>query len=473
MKCIVWFRKDLRLTDNPALQEAVRLKAQIIPIFILENSGSWQPGGASRWWLHHSLYQLNSALNNSMHFYQGDPLPILLELIQQTQATAVVWNRRYGPEERAVDARIKTELEARGIRVKSFNSHLLFEPWEIQNNQGKFFQVFTPFWKKCLAQAHIELPLPIPANMQLVKGAASNLKSLGLLPTKPDWASGLRETWTPGEVGAQQRLANFINRIAGYKENRNYPAHQATSYLSPHLAWGEISVRQIWHAIHNQIRLNPLLEQDTLNFLSEIGWREFSYHLLYHVPTLPDQPLRQQFANFPWQQDEKALKAWSQGQTGYPIIDAGMRELWQTGYMHNRVRMIVASFLVKDLLLAWHQGEAWFWDTLVDADLANNSASWQWVAGCGADAAPYFRVFNPVLQGEKFDPEGEYVKRWVPELGLLSADYIHKPWQASTIKLKGASIELGVTYPFPMVDHEKARHRALEIYQELPRSPSS
>ncbi|AIK97062.1 cryptochrome/photolyase family protein [Candidatus Odyssella acanthamoebae] len=468
MKCIVWFRKDLRLTDNPALLEAIRLKADIIPLFILENHNRWQPGGASRWWLHHSLADLNSKLEGKMVFRQGKAASILKELIVESGATAVFWNRRYGPEDIAIDTALKSELQDKGILVKTFNSHLLFEPWEITNNQGKFFQVFTPYWKKCIAQANISKPIPPPPEIQLLDYTKNSLTSLNLLPTQPDWATGLRQTWTPGEAGAQERFDHFLGDLKGYKGNRNRLDREATSHLSPHLAWGEISVRQIWHGIYAHIASNLAIETDALTFLSEIGWREFSYHLLYHVPTLPQQPLKPQFANFPWQENPSAFKKWAQGLTGYPIVDAGMRELWHTGYMHNRVRMIVASFLIKDLLLPWQDGEAWFWDTLVDADLANNSANWQWVAGCGADAAPYFRIFNPVLQGEKFDPEGNYVRRWVPELRLLSNDFIHKPWQTSSIKLKEAGIKLGSTYPEPIINHDKARLRALEIYKSLP-----
>lgn len=466
MISILWFRKDLRLFDNPALTQALATNDQVIPIFI-DAPQAYPVGSASKWWLHHSLEALSASLDHKLVIRQGNPEVILKELCAQTGAATVFWNRRYEPQAIETDKAIKITLENNGVQVKSFNSHLLFEPWEIKNNQGKYFQVFTPFWKRCVAEAKIKDCLRPPDLSKLMSVESLDLSSLNFLPTHPDWSGGLNETWMPGESGAQRRFHNFADNIAGYKENRNRPDIQATSCLSPHLAWGEISVRQIWHTLQSIMELGQAPQVDALNFLSEIGWREFSYHLLYHVPTLPTTPLRGQFAAFPWQDDPDGLKLWSKGQTGYPIVDAGMRELWHTGYMHNRVRMIVASFLIKDLLIPWQNGQAWFWDTLVDADLANNSASWQWVAGCGADASPYFRVFNPVLQGEKFDPDGKYVRQWVPELANLPNDLIHKPWTGSDMKLQGAGVHLGKTYPHPMVNHDLARKRALEIYKGL------
>ena len=466
MISIVWFRKDLRVFDNPALFHALAESSSVIPVFIDEEQ-AYPLGGASKWWLHKSLQSFSETLQGKLSFYKGDPLGILEKICRETGAVTVYWNRRYEPSSIETDKKIKSTLEEKGIQVKTYNSHLLNEPWTVKNNQGDYFKVFTPYWKRCVADSKIPVCLAVPSLGRLQATQGCSLDDFNLLPTQPDWAGGLREAWVPGEASAQGRLLVFIDNLSGYKENRNRPDIPATSRLSPHLAWGEISVRQIWHAIHQAIELGQAPETDALNFLSEIGWREFSYHLLFHIPTMPIHPLRPQFAEFPWHTDPDAFKAWSKGLTGYPIVDAGMRELWQTGYMHNRVRMIVASFLIKDLLIPWQDGESWFWDTLVDADLANNSASWQWVAGCGADASPYFRIFNPVLQGEKFDPMGAYVRRWIPELANLSDDFIHQPWTASEAKLLGAGIRLGRTYPQPMIDHDMARKRALALYKDL------
>jgi deoxyribodipyrimidine photo-lyase len=466
MISIVWLRKDLRLFDNPALFHAVAESTSVIPIFIDEEK-AYPVGGASKWWLHHSLSTLSLSLNEKLTFHKGDPLDILQRICRDTGATQVYWNRRYEPSAIETDKKIKSTLEENGIQVKTYNSHLLNEPWTIKNNQGAYFKVFTPYWKRCMAASTIPACLATPSLEKITSIKGCSLDTLDLLPTKPDWAGGLRESWVPGESGAQERLLDFIDNLSGYKDNRNRPDISATSRLSPHLTWGEISVRQIWYLIHKAIESGQAPEPDALNFLSEIGWREFSYHLLFHIPTLPTQPLQQKFTAFPWHNNPEAFSIWSKGLTGYPIVDAGMRELWHTGYMHNRVRMIVASFLIKDLLIPWQDGEAWFWDTLVDADLANNSASWQWVAGCGADASPYFRIFNPILQGEKFDPKGTYVRRWVPELVNLSDDFIHRPWTASETKLLGAGIRLGHTYPYPMIEHDVARKRALALYKNL------
>ncbi|MBX3457818.1 MAG: deoxyribodipyrimidine photo-lyase [Candidatus Paracaedibacteraceae bacterium] len=466
MISIVWFRKDLRLFDNPALFHAVAESTSVIPIFIDEEK-AYPLGGASKWWLHHSLSTLSLSLNEKLTFHKGHPLDILQRICRDTGATQVYWNRRYEPSAIETDKKIKSTLEENGIQVKTYNSHLLNEPWTIKNNQGAYFKVFTPYWKRCMAASTIPACLATPSLEKITSIKGCSLDTLDLLPTKPDWAGGLRKSWVPGESGAQERLLDFIDNLSGYKDNRNRPDISATSRLSPHLTWGEISVRQIWYLIHKAIESGQAPEPDALNFLSEIGWREFSYHLLFHIPTLPTQPLQQKFTTFPWHNNPEAFSLWSKGLTGYPIVDAGMRELWHTGYMHNRVRMIVASFLIKDLLIPWQDGEAWFWDTLVDADLANNSASWQWAAGCGADASPYFRIFNPVLQGEKFDPKGTYVRRWVPELANLSDKFIHHPWTASETKLLGAGVRLGHTYPYPMIDHDVARKRALALYKDL------
>ncbi len=468
---IVWFRQDLRLTDHLALCEALSQGRPIIPLYILEEGEAWPLGGASQWWLHYSLEALSKDIQKrggSLILRRGDPLQVLRQVIQESGATGVFWSRRYDPSGIRTDSHIKETLKSQGLDVRSFNSHLLVEPWTLQTKQGLPYQVFTPFWKACLAFLNPEAPLGAPEHIPTYSVASDPLSSWALLPTHPDWAQGLRETWHPGEKGALDRLDAFLDHhVESYKDKRNYPATNATSMLSPHLRWGEISPRVIWHRLHTVMAHDSKTHQGGQSFLSEMGWREFSYHLLYHFPFIPEKPLRASFEVFPWQEAPDLLKAWQQGLTGYPIVDAGMRQLWRTGWMHNRVRMLVASFLVKDLLLPWQKGEEWFWDTLVDADLANNSASWQWVAGCGADAAPYFRIFNPVLQGEKFDPEGHYVREWIPELANLPKDLIHKPWTASKQRLASYGVILGQTYPYPIVDHDQARHRALQLFQTL------
>ena len=449
---------------------AAKTQRPILFLYILEEP--LKIGKASLWWLHHSLDALKKSLQEkgaTLILRKGKAEQILLEIIKKTNATQVFWNRRYDASGIATDAQIKANMKAAGIRCESFNSHLIFEPWTIENKQGKPYQVFTRFWDQCLSQEKPLLPLKTPDHLICFETTSDSLESWRLRPTTPDWASGLREVWCPGETSAHNRLHTFLDELtAGYKQDRNRPDLASTSRLSPHLAWGEISPRTIYYETWAAIRQRPEIESGAHAFLSEIGWREFSYHLLFHFPELPTEPLRPQFKNFPWAENEDLFRKWAKGLTGYPIVDAGMRQLWHTGWMHNRVRMIVASFLVKDLLLPWQDGAAWFWDTLVDADIANNSTSWQWVAGCGADAAPYFRIFNPVLQGEKFDPDGDYVRQWIPELGQLPNNLIHRPWTASSLQLKQAEIELGITYPKPIVDHDKARHRALTLFKNLP-----
>ena len=476
---IVWFRQDLRLGDNPALVAAVATGHPIIPLYILDDAtpAKWRMGAASRWWLHGSLAALAQAFSSrgrtsasrpTLVLRRGDAIQILPRLVAETQARGVYWNRCYEPHAVRRDRHIKETLLREGIEAKSFNASLLFEPWTVKTGSGTPFRVFTAFWRAC-APLPVEAPLPPPGDIKGIgdgSPAGDALADWRLLP-RPDWASGLRATWQPGEANAEAQLQRFLDDgIAGYRDNRDHPSLRGTSRLSPHLQFGEIGPRQIRHAVelHQHAKGNT---QDAETFLKEIGWREFSYHLLFHFPALPESPLRPGFADFPWRKDPEALRAWQRGQTGYPIVDAGMRELWATGWMHNRVRMIVASFLVKDLLLPWQTGEAWFWDTLVDADLANNSASWQWVAGCGADAAPYFRIFNPVLQGERFDPDGDYIRRWVPELATLPKAVIHAPWNASPAILSDNGVSLGRDYPLPIVDHGAARDRALAAFAAL------
>ncbi len=466
---IAWFRQDLRLADNPALRAAAEGGSPVVAAFILddEGAGAWRRGGASRWWLHHSLASLArdlAALGATLVLREGQAARELEALVAETGARAVFWNRCYEPAIRARDEAIKARLRGRDIEARSFNASLVFEPWTIATQSGGPFKVYSPFARACRAAPAPAAPLPAPASLAppAATPASLPLEALALLPVAPDWAGGLRAAWTPGEAGAQARLAAFLaGPVAGYKEERNRPDIEATSRLSPHLHFGEVSPRQLWHAAR-------LLEgSGPEHFVSEILWREFAYHLLHHFPQLPERNWREDFDDFPWVEDKAGLAAWQRGRTGYPIVDAGMRELWQTGWMHNRVRMIAASFLVKDLMVHWRHGEDWFWDTLVDADLANNAASWQWVAGCGADAAPYFRVFNPVLQGEKFDPAGDYVRRFVPELAKVPAKFIHRPWEADDATLRAAGVELGRTYPSRIVDHGVARDRALAAFATL------
>jgi len=467
---LLWLRQDLRLADNPALAAAAANGRPVIPLYILDENGAgdWRPGGASRWWLHMSLATLATSLAKQglgLVLRRGPAASVITDMIEATGADAAYWNRCYEPAAIARDRDIKRLLRKRGIVAESFNAALLFEPWTIKTGQGTPFKVFTPFWQ-ALRRESIPAPTPVPGRLIAPQSAPASerLEDWNLLP-QPDWAAGLREAWTPGEAGARRRLAGFIgDALADYREGRDRPGREGTSRLSPHLHWGEIGPRQVWQAVSMAAGASDTAKE---NYLRELGWREFTHHLLFHWPTLPQEPWRPEFACFPWREDTAGLAAWQRGRTGYPIVDAGMRELWHTGWMHNRVRMIAASFLIKDLLIPWQRGEAWFWDTLVDADLAQNSASWQWVAGSGADAAPYFRVFNPVLQGEKFDPQGDYVRRWVPELAQMPNDYIHKPWLAAPAIREAAGIALGHDYPAPIVDHGEARDQALAAYRSL------
>ncbi len=472
---IVWFRStDLRLSDNPALHAAASQGVPVLPLFVLEEvAGDPRPlGGASRWWLHGSLERLAAdcaALGSPLILRRGDPAAVIDALRRESGAGAVLWNRRYSPIHTARDAAIKDGLKRDGVEARSFCAHLLAEPWTVQNKSGGPFKVFTPFWRSL--SASLTPPAPLPAPDRLIPPAnapaSDRLAGWGLLPTAPDWAGGLRAAWVPGEAAARARLSAFLDGpVATYASDRDRPDLMGTARLSPHMAFGEISPRQIWHATRHSADAHPERQKGAESFLREIGWREFNHHLLHHASHMLDQPLDERFADFPWRSDADGLAAWRRGRTGYPIVDAGMRELWETGWMHNRVRMIAASFLVKDLLLPWQVGEQWFWDTLVDADPANNAGGWQWVAGCGADAAPFFRVFNPVLQGEKFDPEGDYVRRFVPELRHLPSRWIHKPWEAPADVLRRAGLRLGETYPKPIIDHGLARNRALALFAE-------
>ena len=460
---LVWFRNDLRLADNPALIAGLGTGRAVVPVYVLdeETDGIRPPGAASRWWLHHSLQALDAslrALGSRLILRRGPAERVLEDLAAECDASAIYWNRAYDHITRERDARLKQAFNGRGVVADGLKGNLLFEPWEVRTVSDGSFKIFTAFWRACRALPAPGAPLPAPRVLPAPPTWPTSAKvpDWRLEPTAPDWAGGLRASWTPGEAAAAARLAEFLDgSLARYRQARDAPAVDATSRLSPHLAFGEISPRQIWRAATARG-----LSAATDKFLAEIGWREFSYNLLFHHGDLAQRNFRPEFDAFPWVDEEDALDAWRRGRTGYPIVDAGLRELWTTGWMHNRVRMIVASFLTKDLLIDWRAGERWFWDTLVDADPANNAAGWQWVAGSGADAAPYSRVFNPVLQGEKFDPSGDYVRRWVPELAGLPAETIHRPWTATT----ALPPEL---YPARIVDHAAARERALEAFRTL------
>jgi deoxyribodipyrimidine photo-lyase len=472
---IVWFRDDLRLADNPALHAAAVTKRPLICVYIHddETPGIRSLGGAARWWLHGSLQGLDEALTKHggrLTILRGAGTDILQKLAAAVSAQCVYWNRRYDQADRTVDAAVTAALEKHHIEVASFNGCLLNEPWTIKNQSGKPFRVFTAYWRAVLAQGSPEPPLAAPRELRFhtlprrCKPEPVPLRTLGLEPHSPDWAGGLRTQWQRDEPSAKSRLMRFLKSgLREYPVDRDRPDRQGTSRLSPYLRFGNISVRQVWHASHDAVRScrSTANTRQLSKFLAELGWREFNYHVLYHHPDLAERNFQSRFDPLRWRADSRGLSAWQRGQTGYPIVDAGMRELWTTGWMHNRVRMVAASFLIKHLLIDWRKGEKWFWDTLVDADPANNAANWQWVAGSGADAAPYFRIFNPILQGEKFDPEGTYVRCWVPELARLPASVIHKPWTAKAAQLAAAGIQLGETYPYPIIDHGKARHRAL------------
>jgi deoxyribodipyrimidine photo-lyase len=475
---IVWFRDDLRLSDHPALHAAAQSGSPLICLYVLdEESNALRPpqgrpiGSASRWWLAQSLRSLQASLaerGQTLVLRKGSAATVIPDAARATNAAEVLWIESEVPAQAALERNVSEALERISVAARSFPNDLLVKPTSLRNKEGRGLRVFTPFWKRVLSLG--DPPQPLPAPKTLTAGpevASDDLASWNLEPARPDWAGGLRNTWRPGEAAAQERLEDFLdNEIADYASLRDRPDRDGTSQLSPHLRFGEISPRQVWHAANFAAARKPAIHSGVAKFLSELGWREFSRHLLFDLPQLAETNLQSSFDSFPWQRDAKALRAWQRGRTGYPIVDAGMRELWHTGIMHNRVRMVVASFLVKHLLIDWRDGEKWFWDTLVDADPGSNPASWQWVAGSGADAAPYFRVFNPILQGEKFDPEGAYVSKWVPELAGLPAKLIHQPWEATRMELAAAGITLGKTYPEPIIDHKAGRERALAAYKK-------
>ncbi|HEY3719982.1 MAG TPA: deoxyribodipyrimidine photo-lyase [Roseiarcus sp.] len=468
---LVWLRNDLRLDDQPAIAAVADRPSLFVYVHDESSLGLRPLGGASRWWLDKSLAALRqqiAACGGRLDILRGSGEAIIPELASAAGASHVFWTRRYGAAEVEIDKRVKVTLAAEGVAAGSFNGQLLREPWEVRAGSGAPFKVFTPFWRRHRALG--AFPPPLPAAERLVAApwpdmapARVDLADLGLAPARPDWSGGLAETWRPGEAGAGTRLNRFLaDALADYPEARDRPDGLHTSMLSPHLRFGEISPRRVAAAIEAAAASGAVSSLAADKFLSELGWREFSYSLLYDFPDLATRSWQPRFQDFPYRDDAADFRAWARGLTGYPIVDAGMRELWATGYMHNRVRMVAASFLIKHLLIDWRRGESWFWDTLCDADPANNAASWQWVAGSGADAAPYFRIFNPVLQGERFDPEGVYVRRWIPELAQLASAHIHAPWRAPSDALARAGVAIGRTYPAPIVDHAFARRRALE-----------
>ncbi|TYC97480.1 deoxyribodipyrimidine photo-lyase [Arthrobacter echini] len=457
---LVWFRDDLRISDNPALMAAAQSGDDVVACYVLdeETEGIRPLGGASKWWLHHSLSALAASLGElgiALTLRRGAAGEVLPRLVDESSARAVVWNRRYGLAERTVDASLKAGFSEDGVEATSYQANLLYEPWEVATGSKEPYKVFTPFWRACLAFRTPRTPLPAPESLQGPQLKSENLDSWKLLPTTPDWAQGLREAWTPGEGGAHERLDDFLDSAAGYKAARERPGTEGTSRLSPHLRFGEISPFEVWHAV--QDNKDTSTAEDMRVFGAELGWREFSWQLLYFNPDLATVNYRREFDGFASEDPTPAdLAAWQQGRTGYPLVDAGMRQLYGTGWMHNRVRMVTASFLIKNLMVDWRVGERWFWDCLVDADAASNASNWQWVAGSGADASPYFRIFNPVLQSRKFDAEGKYLLRHVPE--LADADNLHEPWKGSA-----------PGYPDPIVDLKESRERALSAYKELPK----
>jgi len=471
---IVWLRRDLRIKDNPALQAAAVSGQPVVVVYIYESGQSWAPGGATRWWLHHSLTDLANSLKslgNRLRVFSGDAKDILQSVVDETGADTVLWNRRYEPDCIDCDAHIKKQLTTDGLTVNSYPGNYCHEPWQVCREGKHPYRVFTAYWRASLKHESIELT----AEIEKLPGRRGSLADevsidwLGLLPTI-NWDRHFKDNWTPGESNAQALLDQLLkDKINDYDSGRDLPSIDGTSRLSPHLAFGEISPRQINAAIRAGLQNGSLMDdENTETYLREIGWRDFANHLLYHFPATTTEPLDSRFGKFPWRKIKPAeLKRWQQGNTGIPLVDAGMRQLWQTGWMHNRVRMVVGSLLIKNLGYHWKEGAHWFWDTLVDADLASNTMGWQWVAGSGADAAPYFRVFNPVRQGERFDKDGDYVKHWVPEIAKLPKKYIHAPWTAPADVLDTAGIKLGETYPAPIVDLAESRKEALARFDKI------
>ena len=475
MPTVVWFRNDLRLSDHAALVHAAE-RGAVVPVFVWapDEEGAWAPGGAHRWWLRASLAALDADLRargSRLVLRTGPSADALAETARSTGADRVVWQSRISPNLRARDAEVREALEADSLETRQFAGRILHDPEAIQTGAGGPYKVFTPFWRKFKAEAEIGDELAVPSlDAPDAWPQSATLDDFDLSPVEQDgvdWAGGMRETWTPGEAGALDRLDAFLDAsLIDYADMRNVPADAGTSWLSPHLHWGEVSPRTVWNRTNAWVQ-NAAMRAAADKFLSEIAWREFSYHVLHHFPETPTEPLKDKYAAFPWRDDARAFEAWTRGQTGYPIVDAGMRQLWAIGWMHNRVRMITASFLTKDLLLPWQDGARWFWDTLCGGDLANNSMGWQWAAGSGADAQPFFRIFNPISQGETHDRDGAYVRRWIPELAGVPDTWLHHPWDAPADVLEDAGVELGTTYPRPIVDHKAARDRALEALKTV------
>jgi len=474
---IVWFRRDLRLTDNPAFTAALSCAEWIVPVYIHSphEESPWPPGAASRWWLYHSLTALDLSLRERgacLIIRQGDSLRELVRLVEEVRAEGVFWNRLYEPQAIARDRQIKAALRETGLCAESHNAALLFEPWQVKTRAGEPYRVFTPFWRSC-SQLLAALPaaLTAPDCISMPRGVFEgfSLAGLDLLP-RVSWDLGFHELWQPGETSALVRLEKFCAEgLAGYQKGRDRPDRASTSRLSPHLHFGEISPRQVLAEVNRCVRENtqPGILSGAEVFLRELGWREFAHHLLYHFPETTDSPFDPRFSGYPWVEDASALRSWQRGETGIPLVDAGMRELWQTGWMHNRVRMVVASFLTKNLRIHWREGARWFWDTLVDADLANNALGWQWTAGCGAVAAPYFRIFNPVLQAERYDVNRDYIRRWIPEVAALPDKYVHRPWTTPKSILDLINLRPGRDYPSPITDLQSGREAALAGYRQI------
>lgn len=467
---VMWFRQDLRLSDNSAFSAAAAA-GPLVCLYVLddETPGKWAWGGASRWWLHKSLESLEAQLAGlglKLILRRGPADRVIDQLLVESAADNLFFTRGYAPWEPALEQRIRVAAVQRGVICHRYGGFLLHEPEAIRTREDKPFQVFTPYSRACLACGAPRTPKPAPGAVTAWTGIleTDRLRDWNLPPSKPNWAEAF--AWDPGEKSAHLRLTHFIETsLKGYVDDRDRPDRDGTSCLSPHLHWGEVSAIQCWNAVTSHAaRCNGGMDRSAEKFLLELLWREFSYHLLHHWPDLPDRSFQEKFQTMIWRDDPIGLYAWQRGETGIPIVDAGMRQLWTTGYMHNRVRMIAASFLIKDLLIDWREGERWFWDTLIDADIANNAASWQWVAGSGADAAPYFRIFNPSLQSERFDPAGTYIRKWLPELMAVPDKWIHRPWQAPQIELEKAGVRIGQDYPCAIVGHAFARKRALDAF---------
>lgn len=463
---LLWFRRDLRLADNPALTAALRHGSPVIPVFILDekSEGSRPLGGAARWWLGRSLASLDRSLTKlgaKLVLRCGPSLPILHDLAVESGAKVIFFNRRFDPPGVALDQAITEKLAKEDVMIEDHEANYLHEPWQLKTGLGDSFKVFTPFWRRLTSQYSPSTLHPGPRHWPSVSSTPKS-DSLKDFSYERHWVKDFNDLWQPGEAGARRQLKEFLdNAVEDYSHSRDRPDTAGTSRLSPHLAWGEISVHRAWQ------EANPERWSGAAAFRRELAWRDFNMHVYYHFAELPSVPWQHNFCNFPFKKDDVGLHAWQHGKTGYPLVDAGMRQLWQTGWMHNRVRMVVASFLIKHQLIDWRRGEEWFWDTLIDADPAQNAGNWQWVAGCGFDAAPFFRIFNPILQGEKFDPQGDYVRRWVPELAKLRGKEIHAPWKLSKVQLDEAGIRLGKNYPEPIVSHDQARKRALTAYRQI------